>query len=83
LASGTPVLAIGPDWDNTVKLFKKYKFGQVVSENDQTIIESKIREILNANAQNEDESRKAFEVFNMEKIRSDFQHSLINITQND
>jgi hypothetical protein len=79
LASGTPVLAIGPDWDNTVKLFKKYKFGQVVTENDQTIIESKIREILNANAQNEDESRKAFEVFNMEKIRSDFQDSLINI----
>lgn len=79
LASGTPVLAIGPDWDNTVKLFKKYKFGQVISENNQSKIESKISEILKSEAQNEEGSKKAFEVFNMEKIRLDFQNSLKGI----
>lgn len=81
LSAGTPVLAIGPDWDNTVKLFKKYKFGWVVSENNQTKIEETILNILKENSQNEAGSKKAFEAFNMEKIRADFQHSIKKLSK--
>ncbi|RMG83965.1 MAG: hypothetical protein D6714_08895 [Bacteroidetes bacterium] len=81
LASGTPVLAIGPEWDNTVQLFKKYNFGPVIDQEDPNRIENELRSLLSDNAPNPSDPARAARVFDMETIRQHFQTRLLKMIE--
>ncbi|HFA47952.1 MAG TPA: hypothetical protein ENJ95_02915 [Bacteroidetes bacterium] len=81
LASGTPILSIGPAWDNTSRLFNKFDFGHNVGSDDPAAITKALLNIFNRYPASAELAKtaqlKAADLFSMELIRKQFQQKML------
>ena len=82
LASRTPILCIGPEWDNTLNIFKRHQIGKYVSSENQNDIADAIAGILYDYEKALDfagkAADKAYQLYGMNKIRENFEKAIIS-----
>lgn len=80
LSARRPIAVIGPEWDNTVRVFNKYQFGPVVSSDDPNVIAGCFADILDHYGVHLQKAReasdRAFPLYNMVQTRNRFETAL-------
>lgn len=83
LASGTPILSIGADWDNTIQLFQQYNFGEYLLSAEVDDICKKLLEIKanysKTTLKAKTASELGFEKYNLKTIRDNLMESFHEI----